>query len=270
MYIELEVRDRVARIALNRPDKLNAMNEELLAELSDTIAALETRDDVSCLLVYGNGRAFSAGYDVSPNNPHRLQQGASTASQDWRHIRSQLKRWTDIWDYPKPVVVAIHGYCAGGATVFAACADITIVEEDTKIQWPSLPTGGGMLSPVSEWLIGPKKAKELAFIRGSHMTGREAAALQWANHAVPAGTALPFASQLAHQISRMPLELLMLKKRALNRIMDIQGFRESIAFGAEWDAIAHTMPGSAEILKRVRENGLQATIRELAIEEAPE
>ncbi|BDZ47859.1 hypothetical protein GCM10025867_01000 [Frondihabitans sucicola] len=92
------------------------------------------------------------------------------------------------------------------------------------------------------------------------MSGAEAASLGWANHAVSAGTALDKALEIAAGISKMPLELLRMKKLALNRVMDQQGFRDSILMGAEWDALAHTSASTHVMTDMIKERGLKGAI----------
>lgn len=252
---------RIASVELNRPKELNAFNQMLLDDFTAAMRELGADREVSCIVIHGAGDNFSAGYDVNPKSVGTLAFSASaTPYDDWWALRDSQQRWLEVWETPKPVISAIEGYCMGGATSLAVCTDITVVAEDAVIGWPSVPLGGGLLSPVSAWLIGPKKAKELSFITASRFSGAEAAAMGWANYAVAKGTALDRALELADQIAMMPLDLLRLKKLALNRVMDIQGFREAVLFGAEWDAIAHTSPGTTTITDHIAEHGLRNTI----------
>lgn len=251
-----------AELVLNRPAKLNALNDELIEQLARSLQALEDDDSVSVIVVRGEGRAFSVGFDITATDHSSPASAAETAYDDWRTLRRSIKEWLRIWDLDKPVIAAVHGYCMGGATAMVACADLTIVAEDAVIGWPSVPLGGGLLSPVSMWLIGPKKAKELSYIAGSALSGTEAAQCGWANYAVPTDSLLAQARDLAERVSRTPLDLLRLKKRALNRVMDLQGFRESVQFGAEWDAISHTSAAVLDMQRQIAEVGLRPTMEQ--------
>ena len=258
--VTVETSDRVGYVTFNRPEKLNAMNNQLLYEFSDAIATLGSDPSVSVIIVTGNERSFSVGFDVDPSNGGSDAGSGLESYLDWESLRRNIQRWLDVWDAPKPVICAIEGYCMGGATMLAVCTDITIVSEGAVIGWPSIPLGGGLLSPTTAWLVGPKKAKELSYIAGSKMSGAEATALGWANYAVPAGAALGKATDLARQIAKTPLDLLRLKKLALNRQFDQRGFRESILMGAEWDALAHTAEGTHTMTAKVEELGLKGAI----------
>lgn len=259
-FIRTHTDGRVGHVVFDRPEKLNAMNNQLLDEFSAAIEQMGSDPSVSVIVISGNGRAFSVGFDVDPGNGGSDAASGLESYQDWESLRRNILRWLAVWDTPKPVVSAIEGYCMGGATMLAVCTDLTVVSEEAVIGWPSIPLGGGLLSPTTAWLVGPKKAKELSFIAGSQMSGGEAASLGWANYAVPAGTALKKAEDLARDIAKMPLDLLRLKKLALNRHMDQQGFREAILQGAEWDALAHTAQGTHAMTAKVEELGLKGAI----------
>jgi enoyl-CoA hydratase len=252
--IRIEREGRIAEVILDRPEKLNALSAPLLEQFSGAIGELGRDDDVSCIVIRGEGRSFSVGYDVVSEETHL------SAYDDWSSLVRKIDHWVEVWQCPKPVVAAVHGHCMGGATMLAVCADITIVARDAVIGWPTIPLGGGLLSPVTMWLIGPKRSKELSFTAGSYMSGEEAAARGWANHAVDAASVATESRELAHRISKTPLDLLRLKKRALNRVMDLQGFREMLLFGAEWDAIAHTSSQLLPITEKLGEVGLKKTI----------
>ncbi|WP_425569133.1 enoyl-CoA hydratase/isomerase family protein [Pseudonocardia xishanensis] len=99
--------------------------------------------------------------------------------------RANVNRYLAIWDHPKPVIAAVHGYCIAGATQMCVFADLTIVAEDARIGEPALPLGGGYIAPLWAPLVGPKRAKELAFLPGNAIDGRTAVEWGWANHAVP-------------------------------------------------------------------------------------
>ena len=258
--IEVEVDGRLGWLTFNRPEKLNALNPEMFEGFVTSFRELAANDDVRVILLRGTGRAFSVGFDVDRDAHDKQGQERITALEDWMGLREIVDRWLEVWRCPKPVVAAVHGYCMGLATQLAVCCDLTVVAKDAVIGWPSLPLGGGLLGTTSMWLIGPKKAKELSYIAGSRLSGEEAFDLGWANYAVDADAVQDKARALAERIAKTPPDLLRLKKMAVNRVMDVQGFQEAITFGAEWDAIAHDSPGMLWIGEKVRELGIKGAI----------
>lgn len=258
--IDIEVDGRLGWLTINRPEKLNAFNRELFEGFLTSFHELAAKDEVRCIILKGAGRAFSVGVDIDSDRDEKRNRDRVTTLEDWIAHREIVLRWLEVWRCPKPVIAAVHGYCMGVATQLAVFCDLTVVARDAVIGWPSLPLGGGLLGTVSCWLIGPKKAKELSYTAGSRLTGEEAAELGWANYAVEASEVEARARALGERIAKTPPDLLRLKKLALNRVMDIQGFSEAVTFGAEWDAIAHDSPGMLRIDEKVRELGIKRAI----------
>lgn len=255
--VNYQVNEGIGTITLNRPDKMNAFNGQMLADFAAALTQAEHDDSVRVVILKGAGRTFSAGYDISrgESTPHDRN-----ISEDRDRLQAAIDQWLRVWDFPKPVIAQVHGYCMAGATMLAICCDITLVAEDAIIRWPALPIGGGLIGPMWTWLVGPKKAKEMSFIAGSEMSGAEAHSWGWANRAVPAADLEAQTLRMAHQIARTPSDLLRLKKLAINRVMDAQGFRTTAMFGAEWDAIAHYTKGASTMTGKIQELGLKGAI----------
>lgn len=268
--VETEVKNKVGWLILNRPEKLNAFSTDVLNQFKTALEKLSDDPEVSVIVIRGEGRAFSVGYDVGQGGDYAGGEPKARVKSmdDWLHLRESIDRWLQVWRSPKPVIAAIHGYCMGGATMLAVCCDITVIAEDATVGWPSVPLGGGLIAPTSIWLVGPKKAKEMSYVIGSKMSGIEAKEWGWANYAVPADELLDKVTKLANRIAKTPVELLVLKKRALNRVMDAQGFSEAIMAGAEFDAIAHDSVSVEEQSARIAEIGLKAAIAHFTSDEA--
>jgi enoyl-CoA hydratase len=259
--IEVFTKDYVGYLRLNRPDKLNALNQEMQDGLMAGLTAHENDPTVRVVVICANGRAFSTGGDLS--GPGRAATDHRSAYQDWQRQRASLARWLRIFDSPKPVISAVQGYCLGTATVMAVLCDLTVVADDAVIGWPQLPVGGGLLSPVASWFVGPKKARELSYTAGSRFTAAEAVDLGWANAVVPAAELGDHVHELASRIARTPSDVLTVKKYALNRTMNLQGFREAVLSGAEFSAVSHQAPGAEYIAARRVELGVKDTIAAL-------
>ena len=262
--VEGKKEGQIGWLTLNRPEKLNALSSAMLKEFDAVFDDLENDPEIRCIIITGAGRSFSVGYDLSKEDygiPHGEGSDRVRAYDDWVRLRANIDRWLRVWRCPKPVIAAITGFCMGGATQLAVCCDLTIVGKEVVIGWPKLPAGGGLLAPVSEWLIGPKRAKELAYIAGSTFNGETAVEWGWANRAVELDDVLPTALKIAKQIAHMPPDVMRIKKAALNRVMDLQGFSEMVYMGAEWDAIGHDSDGCAEIVDYLDKHGLKETIK---------
>ena len=246
---------RYAVVTMQRPEKLNAFNKELLEAVFTELNALKDDDSISSVILQGSNGNFSAGYDVVSSYT------APTAYQDWRKLQNSIDLWEQIWKYPKPIIAAVEGHCLGGATMLVACCDLVVVAEDANIGWPSIPLGGGLLSTVSLFHVGMRKAKELSYIAGNGMTGVEAARLGWANMTAVPGQVQEDAEAMARRVGKTPLDLLYLKKTALNRVFDRQGFTDALRAGAEWDSISHTAESIDEVKAQMQELGFKGAIK---------
>jgi enoyl-CoA hydratase len=165
-----------------------------------------------------------------------------------------------MWDHPKPVIAAVHGYCLGVASQMCSFADLTIVAEDARIGEPTVPIGGGYVAPT--WIphVGIKRAKELAFIAGNWIDGRTAVEWGWANHAVPASDLIGAVRSLAERIALTPPSVLEMKKRSINRAAEAAGFRTALTHIAETDARLHVDAAVLAIRERIRAHGLKAVM----------
>jgi enoyl-CoA hydratase len=165
-----------------------------------------------------------------------------------------------VWRHPKPVIAAVHGNCLGAGTVLAVLADITLVTPDARIGIPTLPLGAGMLTPTWVHLVGPKRAKQIAFEVGGAITGTEAESWGFANYCVPAERLQAEALELGARFARTPASLLILKKAAINRMVELSGFTVGAQIGALTDSLAHEARGLAEMRRSVREHGVRQTV----------
>jgi len=245
-------------LTLNRPEKLNAISYGMMREFGEVLDEAARDDEVRVVIVRGAGRSFSAGYDLSPSAEGR--SGRRDTVDDLDGLRWRVEVWLRVWDFPKPVIAQVHGFCLAGATQLCVMTDITIVAEDARIGLPSIPVGGGFITPMWTWLVGPKRAKEMSFIPGSQIDGRTASDWGFANRAVPAARLEADVRETAQRIAVVPAKILKLKKQAVNRTLDLQGFRTAVMLGTETDAILHASEPVEQLSAMIRESGLKGAI----------
>lgn len=254
-HIRVEHDGPLSWIVLNRPDRANALSSELLDEFSDALESLKTTGG-PVLAIRGEGKGFCAGYDLGQVGVPR----AADPVADRARLQRNLERFLAIWDHPKPVIAAVHGYCIAGGNQLCVFADITIVAEDAKIGEPTIPIGGGYIAPLWAPLVGPKRAKEMSFVPGNSIDGKTAVEWGWANHAVPADGLLDAVRSLAARIALTPPDVLALKKLSVNRAMEAMGVRTATGAVADADALLHLAPSVLEIRERIGVEGLKPVI----------
>lgn len=254
--IRIEHNGPLTWIVLNRPDRANALSYEMLDEFSDALRRL-VKEGGPVLAIRGEGKGFCAGYDLD-------QVGKLTATvdpvDDRERLRRNLERYLAMWDHPKPIIAAVHGYCVAGGTQMCVYADITVVAEDAKIGEPTLPIGGGYIAPLWVPLVGAKRAKEFSFVPGNSIDGKTAVEWGWANHAVPADRLIEAVQGLAERIAKTPPSVLRIKKLSINRAAEAGGFRSAGDAVAEMDALLHLTPAVTELRAWVADVGLKEAI----------
>jgi enoyl-CoA hydratase len=263
--LTLEDDGGVTWLTLNRPAKLNALSDQLLEELGLALDAIERSETTRVVVLRGAGRAFSAGYDLSPDAAEIGEAETRSPIDERDRLVGNIELFTRIWRFPVPVIAAIHGYCVGGGAQLASFCDITVVADDAIIMAsPTLLIGGGYLSPIWAHLVGPKRAKLVSFDAGHRISGKVAAEWGWAAQSVPPELFDEHVRNLARSIARTPAGVLRLKKEAINRSTELQGFLTYARTGAETDALLHFSPEIREIQRWIREDGLRAAIDRFA------
>ena len=254
--IRIEDRGPLTWLVLARPDKANALSNELLEEFSDALQRL-VHTGGPVIAIRGDGKGFSAGYDLDQVG----KLGASVDPvADRERLSRNVNRFLAIWDHPKPIIAAVHGYCIAGATQMCVFADITIVANDARIGEPTVPIGGGFIAPLWMPLVGPKRAKELAFVPGNSIDGPTAVEWGWANHSVPEDQLIPAVEDLAARIAKIAPEVLRIKKLSINRAAEAMGFRNAASGVAEMDALLHLSPPVVELKQWIAKVGLKEAI----------
>lgn len=256
-YVRLEEGPNIDWIVLDRPGAANAFSGAMLDQFSSILAG-RASEGAPVVGIRSSAKGFSAGVDLGE------YQAKATPVDDVMRLSSYVERWMAIWRHPKPVIIAVHGYCIGVAAQMASFADILLVADDARISEPTLPIGGGFIAPTWVNQTGARRAKEFALLPGNWITGATAAEWGWANCAVPAENLVECAEQLAERMAKVPAGVLTLKKRSINRAMEAAGFSASLSALAESDAILHLEPEVTAIRARLASDGLKATIADFA------
>jgi len=255
------VEDKIRRLTLNRPEKLNAMSPKLLEELDDVMTVFEDDPDASVLIVRGAGRAFCAGYDL---NAAASSPGGRkfTVSTDRILCQRLINRWQRLWSLPKPTIAQVHGFCLAGATELIGHCDIVFASEDATFGHPA-GRQLGVLPSLSLWpvLMGPRKSKEY-FFTGDTMSAQEALDWHLINRVYPKDKLEEETLNYARRVAMVSVELLALHKAAVNRYLEVTGFRAAQQSSADIDVIAHMTDAVKGWVKMQRTMGLKGALAE--------
>jgi enoyl-CoA hydratase len=249
--IRYEVEKGRARITLDRPEKLNALSLRLQAELAEALWEADNNRDVHCVIVRGEGRAFSAGYDLSGADSDLPVSRVASSENQYRGARS---------DMHKPSIAQVHGYCLAGGTDIALLCDLVIAAEDAVFGFPPARDLGAL--PTNMWIyhVGPQWAKRL-MLTGDTITGREAQEIGLVLKAVAAEHLESEVEQLADRLALIDPDLLSTNKRIINMALELMGARTLQRMAAENDVRGHNTRAAREFVASVKRDGLRDTLR---------
>ncbi|HEX5829247.1 MAG TPA: enoyl-CoA hydratase-related protein [Candidatus Limnocylindrales bacterium] len=260
MSDDLVLRERrgpAAWITLNRPDKLNAISREMVAALHEALAWAEADDEAKVVVLTGAGRAFSAGFDISPENESGIQ-GALGWREELAHDIDVTMR---VWSLPKPVIAAVRGWCLGGGCELAMACDLIVAADDARFGEPEIRFGSGPVTLLMPFVLGQKKTNELLFT-GDSIPAAEAERLGLVNRVVPGDELDAGVTALVRRIAPTPLPVLRLTKTALNRAWEAMGLRDAVAANLELSAMlnAADTPEQREFNAIAKERGVKAAL----------
>lgn len=250
-----EKKGMVGYVILNRPEKLNALTAEMYSLVRDLVRELDEDKDVRVIILKGNGRAFSAGWDLTAHGPDdpmdslRVLESANNGA-----------RW-QIWNARKPVIAQLHRYCLGGALELAIPCDFIIASDDCIIGEPEIQFGEPPGFLQVPWLVGILRSKAL-LLTGDKITGKEAAEIGLATEAVPAESLEDEVEKLAAKLKRIPPPAMMLQKRGINRAFEIMGLKSAIDSWADINLLMSMMKTDEvkEFNRIVKEKGLKEAL----------
>jgi enoyl-CoA hydratase len=256
--IRLETEGAVARLVLDRPAVLNAINRTMIREIHAALDRVESDDGVRVLVVQGAGRAFSAGFDLKESAAEPIRGVAA-----WREVlRRDLDMTMRFWRLGKPTIAAVHGYCLAGACELAVACDITIAAADAVFGEPELRFGSGIVTLILPWVVGPKRAKEILLTGNDRLSAVDAHAMGLVNRVVPPGELDTEALRIARTIAVMDAGAVRLTKEAINRAWDIMGLAQALDAGIDLAVQVETLdtPERREFDLIRRRDGLKAAL----------
>lgn len=252
---------RVGRITLNRPEKLNALSQELLYELNDALHELEADFDTRVILLRGAGRVFSAGYDLNPGSGRdhdAVSHSYKSQDEQGRRLvmgtRTAMQQVVDIqlyfWNMAKVTIAQLHGFCLAGGAELAMLADLVVAADDCQIGHPGNRFGTSRTGVIWPLVLGMRKAKEL-YLTGSSVSGTEAEEMGMINYAWPAAELDERSVEFADYVANMPSDHLAMLKQNMNRFYENMGIYSSIRSSTEFDAMSQFTSQAHEFRERM-------------------
>jgi len=256
---------KVATIALNRPDRMNALSRNLEAEMHRAFDEADADRDVRAIILTGNGAAFSAGYDQAATSAAGVRpldpKGKSHAEylEYWqRHDGSRVGHWTHMWSIGKPVIAAVNGWAMGGGFWYQLAADITIASDKAVFAQPEVRQVSNS-SYLFTALCGWKAANRWA-LTGDHFDAQEALRIGMVNEVVPHDELMPRARALAGRIALVPEPAVRLNKAIAMQGLQASGVHAALLLEGALSALVHSSHNEdrERLFEAQRAGGLKA------------
>ena len=259
----------VATITLNRPERLNTIVPPMPDEIEHAVVEANRDREVRVIILRGAGRAFCAGFDFSENFGHfkdmLYTEGRWDPGKDFIATTSAftgpVPKFMSLWRSPKPVIAQVHGWCVGGGSDMALCADIVIAAEDAQIGTPYSRVWGCYLTGMWLYRLGLTRAKWHA-LTGEPLSGKEAAAVELINKAVPFAELEAEVRHCAERLARIPLPQLAAMKLIVNQAYQNMGLQSTQLLGPVLDGYMRNTPEALRFVEIAGTQGVAAAVAE--------
>jgi enoyl-CoA hydratase len=257
----------IATITLNRPERLNTIVPPMPDEIEAAVELATADDGVKVIVLRGAGRSFCAGFDFGDGFHHwdesLATEGAWDPGKELKFSTSQalgvVPKFMSIWRTPKPVIAQVHGWCVGGGSDMALCADLVISSEDARIGTSYSRMWGCYLTGMWLYRLGLTKAKEYA-LTGKPLSGVEAVEAGLINAAVPFERLEQEVSERARQLAGIPSSQLNAMKLIVNQAYENMGLASTQLLGPVLDGLMRNTPDAAEFIQVAESDGVGAAV----------
>jgi enoyl-CoA hydratase len=256
---------RIGRITLNRPEVLNAIDDDLPTELCEAVTKADADPNIHVMVLSGAGKAFCSGYDLahyaSSDGPNKVVQDMPwDPMQDFRFMWRNTQAFMSLFRAMKPVICKVHGFAVAGGSDIALCADITIMGDDAKIGY--MPTRVWGCPTTAMWVhrLGPEKAKRMMFT-GDKINGIEAAEMGLVLKSVPDDQLDGEVEALASRIASVPINQLAMQKMVINSAVE-EKINQTQRLATLLDGMTRHSPEGLNFKARVEEFGWKQAVDE--------
>ncbi len=257
---------RLARITLNRPDRLNAIDDTMPGLLAAAIDRACADDGIHAIVLAGAGRAFCSGYDLldyaqtEGPNPG-VQEMPWEPMVDYRFMSAATACYAKLWRCEKPTIAKVQGYAVAGGSDIALSCDLVVMASDAKIGYPPARVWGCPTTAMWTYRVGPVHAKRM-LLTGDLIDGTEAARIGLVNEAVDAGALDQAVEALAKRVASVPRAQLAMHKMVVNQVVDAMGLSNTQMLATLFDGMSRHNPPGMAFKARAESVGFQQAVRE--------
>ena len=264
--VTLEITDRIATITLNRPERLNAIDQHMPRDIRAAVAQANDDDDVHVIVVTGAGRAFSAGYDLvdyaqTPGANAGVQEMPWDPMVDFKMMYDNTQCFASLWRSYKPIIAKVRGFAVAGGSDIALSCDLVVMAADAKIGYPPARVWGCPTTAMWVYRVGAERAKRM-LLTGDLIDGREAKDMGLVIDAVPEAELDLRVSELAKRMAAVPRNQLMMHKLMINQAFDNMGFAGTQTLATLFDGVARHSPEGMWFKERAEAVGFKQAVAE--------
>lgn len=264
--VSYETSGRKATITLDRPERYNAIDDDMPGALRAAVERADDDDDIHVIVLTGAGEAFCSGYDLKhyaeePRPTMGSQEMPWDPMQDYRMMKSNTEDFMSLWRSYTPVICKVNGPAVAGGSDIALCADLIVMDEDARIGYPPARVWGCPTTMMWVYRLGPADAKRMLFT-GDLVEGDEAADMGLVWEAVPGDELDERVDELAHRIAGVPQNQLMMQKLAINQAYENMGRETTQMFATVFDGMTRHTPEGVAFKERCEEVGFQQAVAE--------
>lgn len=257
---------RIATVTLDRPERYNAINDDMPGDLRAAIERADADPAVHVIILTGAGDGFCSGYDLEryaeePRPTSGSQEMPWDPMKDYRLMHSNTEDFMSLWRSYTPVICKVNGPAVAGGSDIALCADLIVMDEDAPIGYPPARVWGCPTTMMWVYRLGPAKAKRMLFT-GDLVEGSEAAKMGLVWEAVPGDDLDSRVDELAHRIAGVPQNQLMMQKLAINQAYENMGLTTTQMFATLFDGMTRHTPEGVAFKERCEEVGFKQTVAE--------
>lgn len=256
---------RIGRITLNRPEVMNAIDDELPGELAQAVARADADRDIHVMILSGAGKAFCAGYDLQKyaqaDGPNiGIQEMPWDPMQDFQFMWANTQAFMSLFRAMKPVICKVHGFAVAGGSDIALCADLVVMGDTAQIGY--MPTRVWGCPTTAMWVhrLGPEKAKRMMFT-GDKISGREAAEMGLVLKSVPDDRLDDEVEALAERMSTVPINQLAMQKMVINAAVE-EKINQNQRLATVFDGITRHSPEGVNFKSRSEAVGWKQAVQE--------
>ncbi|MEL6374631.1 MAG: crotonase/enoyl-CoA hydratase family protein [Pseudomonadota bacterium] len=256
---------RIARITLNRPEVLNAIDLDLPDALQAAVQRADADEKIHVIVLAGAGRAFCAGYDMTAfahGNADGLTQTMPwDPMKDYAFMSRNTEAFMSLFRSRCPVICKVHGYAVAGGSDIALCSDLVIMAEDARIGYMPARVWGCPTTAMWVYRLGAEKAKRMLFT-GDKISGAEAAEMGLILKAVPSSALDAEVDALADRMARVPKNQLTMQKLMINQPLLNMGLQTTQTLATLFDGITRHSPEGMNFKARAETHGWQQAVEE--------